>query len=303
MKWITSVCCGLAVASLLAGSANAQFSEGFDDSSADVKIVKDADAEVFFVDYSNFTVGSTTHSIPEAPRMIGGSAPTRGILIQANHLVPRTDTVTSNTASAANVLAGATPLVFSGDYRLSFDAYLSVAVPVPSGGTEQLLWGTGSADDGDLEARYARANSEGIWGYLATENGYGSEDATIRINDALAANLGDTTTPGPFNNAFTTNFGSANAPGNSWVRVDVYVRDGISTNVHFNDVPFLSVPVSAPAGAALLGYEDAFSSISAGFDHQWGLFDNFTVTSIPEPASASLIGLGLVGVGLVRRRK
>lgn len=291
-----ALACGALIAAPMAHAA--MFSEGFDSDAADVKIVKQGNAIATFVDYSNFTVGATSHSIPEAPRKVGGSADTKGLLLQAN--------VATGAAEAINVLAGASPVVFSGEYKMSFDAWIGVADPVPAGGTEQLIWGVGSADDGDFEARNTRTTADGVWGWLSGENGYGSEDATIYVNGTAASAIGDTQTDATaalFNSAFTTNFGANNAAANSWVRVDVFVRAD-STSVKFNGVEFFSIPAAAPAGAALLGYEDPFGgSLSAAPDFQWGLFDNFTVGAIPEPASASLLALGLVGVATARRRR
>ncbi|MCA9311128.1 MAG: hypothetical protein KDA21_07975, partial [Phycisphaerales bacterium] len=94
------------------------WSEPFDDSGADVTIIQQADSIATFVNYANMTVGGTNFNIPEAPRQIPGSAFTRGLLLQSN--------LTDGLASAANVLAGATPIAFSGDYTVSFDVYMSL---------------------------------------------------------------------------------------------------------------------------------------------------------------------------------
>jgi hypothetical protein len=232
-------------------------------------------------------------------------------------------------AAAINVLAGTTPIFFSGDYRLSVDVWLSVstpdnyplapatpAVPFPTNGsTEQLLWGVGTDDVGPLEARISRGlGAHGTWGWLAGENGYGTEDAAINENDTELADLGDTQLGEDhfFNNAFqmpVTSGAPNDAPANSWVRVDIEVLGG-NVRVLYNDVEFFSRPSSATSGFALIGYEDPFNSVAAytpaaGMpdfpveDYIWGLFDNFTVTQIPEPTAimAAMTGVILVVVG------
>ena len=81
MQRILPVVIGVVAASGL----RAQFSEAFDSqAAADVSVVAESDTSVTYVDYSNMTVGATNWSIPEAPRRIGGSAPTRGVLVQCN---------------------------------------------------------------------------------------------------------------------------------------------------------------------------------------------------------------------------
>jgi hypothetical protein len=41
---------------------------------------------VEYVDYSAMVVGAITHNIPEAPRQIPGSAPTRGVLMRVDYI-------------------------------------------------------------------------------------------------------------------------------------------------------------------------------------------------------------------------
>lgn len=263
---------------LAATGLRAQFAEPFDSqASANVTIVQESDTFVTFVDYSNMVVGATAFSIPEAPRPIPGSAPTRGVLIQGN--------LTLGMAKGVNIIAGVTPIPFSGRYRLSFDAWINVPLPVPSGGTEQLLWGVGVDNVLPIEARHNRGSgTRGVWGWLAGENGYSLEDASINNDDFNLAQLGDTQ-PGqnvPFNEAFDSNAvgGPNGCAANTWVRVDIEV-DATGTRVFFNGVAFFNQPVNPATGFAMIGYEDPFNSISSSPDGQWGLFDNFRV-SLPS---------------------
>lgn len=275
MSQLTSRLLPLSIGLLAATGLRAQFANGFDSqASADVTVLSQPDSVVTFVDYSNMTVGSTPFSLPEAPRMIAGSAPTRGVLIQCN--------VTQGVASAVNLLAGATPISFSGRYRLSFDAYISVPLPLPGGSTEQLLWGVGVDNAGPIEARNTRGTgTNGVWGWLAGENGYSVEDSSSNDGDILIEDFGDGGTTGMvlFNEAFDSNSvgGPNGAAANTWVRVDIDV-DTVGIRVYYNGALFHDAPGFAPNGPAMIGYEDAFNSLGTNPDSQWGLFDNFRVT-------------------------
>ncbi|MFN3244014.1 MAG: hypothetical protein ACE37K_21085 [Planctomycetota bacterium] len=265
----------LAIGLAATAGLRAQYAEPFDSqASADVTIVAQPDNVVSFIDYSSFTVGSSLFSIPEAPRPIAGGAPTSGVLIQSN--------LAQGFATGVNILAGQTPIQFMGRYRLSFDAWINVPVPVPTGGTEQLLWGVGVDNILPIEARNNRgAGTAGIYGWLAGENGYGTEDAAINNGDLELADLGDLQ-PGedvPFNEAFDSNAvgGPNGCAANTWVRVDIDV-DANGTRVYFNGVEFFNVVDVPVPGFAMIGYEDPFSSISGSPDGQWGILDNFRVS-------------------------
>ncbi|HEB54318.1 MAG TPA: hypothetical protein ENI87_13785 [bacterium] len=247
------------------------------------------DTAVTFVDYSNMTVGATTFSIPEAPRPIDGGMPGRGVLCQGN--------ITQGVKAGLNILAGATPITFSGSYRLSFDAWINVPFPLPSGSTEQFVWGVGVDGIAPIEVRGNRGTGcFGIWGWLCGENGYSTEDADINNGDVELADLGDLQ-PGesiPFNEAFDQNTvgGINGAAANTWVRVDVDVT-ATDVTVYFNGYPFFSEVVTAPAGFAMIGYEDPFNSLGSSPDEQWGLLDNFRVIPLGlcgAPGTAILQG-------------
>ena len=237
------------------------------------------------------------------------------------------------TAAGVNVLAGAAPINFSGAYNISFDAWLSISTEQPTpdvtpfptnGSTEQLLWGVGTDDVDPIEARNTRnSGTMGTWGWLATENGYGTEDAAIFEDGTELADLGDTQLGEeiPFNAAFDMPASPGapnNAPANSWVRVDVNVIGG-NVQVLYNGVEFFNEPSAATSGFAMLGYEDPFGSVALydptaananpnfpdpfpAEDYQWALFDNFTVTQIPEPTAGILYLLGM-SLGLLARRR
>jgi len=270
---------------IAASAARAQYAEGFDSqAAANVTVQAEPDTAVMFVDYSNMTIGATPFSIPEAPRRIAGTAPTRGVLIQAN--------LTAAAASGVNILAGVTPIPFSGRYRVSFDAWINVPNPLPSGSTEQLLWGVSRDGAGPIESRRNLAlGAAGVYGWLAGENGYASEDSVICEGSLRLAQRGDNQ-PGNavfFNEAFNQPVvgGVNNAPANQWVRVDIDVEP-LGVHVYYNGVEFHNVtPSQTVAGFAMLGYEDPFNSLGSNPDAQWGLFDNFRVI---VPGGTNVLG-------------
>lgn len=257
------------------GALRAQFAEGFDSqATANVTIQAEPDTNVLFVDYSNLTIGTASFTIPEAPRRLPGSAPTRGVLIQAN--------LTLVVPAAVNIFAGATPIPFTGRYRLSFDAWQNIPVPLPGGSTEQLLWAISSDGATPLECRHNLATgAAGVYGWLAGENGYATEDAVIAEGATRLHRLGDQITGESvyFDEAFDQPIQTAlhNTPANQWVRVDVDV-DGSTVRVFYNGILFHTVTTAnPPAGFAMIGYEDPFGSLATAPNAQWGLFDNFRV--------------------------
>lgn len=277
-----------------AATAQANYAEGFDSQAgADVQIWNETDTIVTFVDYGNMTVGATSFNIPEAPRRIPGSAPTRGVLMQCN--------LTLGSRAGVNILAGATPITFSGRYRLSYDCYIKVANPVPTGGTEQCLFGVGTdGSDGTttnpIESRGNRGTgAQGVYGWVTGENGYTFEDASINEGATNLEQYGDLQ-PGEdiyFNEAFNQPVagGTNNAAGNQWVRVDVDV-DGNNVRVYYNGILFFDEAATlAPTGFAMIGYEDPFNSISASPDEQWCLVDNFRVV---DPTGCAAAGVSAI---------
>ncbi len=270
---------------IFAASAPAQvlFDEAFDDeASAKVAITETSDTLVEFVDYSNFTLGAVTHSIPEAPNMLPGSTATRGVVMQVN--------LTENLANLVNLTAlenvDGDPAEFSGNFRMTFDMFLGLdpsADRASAGTTHQGVWAIG----GDGVVPYGRVNRTdgaivGTWGWLATDSGYTSEDARMWENGTLLGSRTDAANTVLFEEAFPTGAPIVPAPNNSWVAVEVTSLDGVVT-VAFNGVEFFSFPSVSTSGYAVIGYEDPFSSLSFSNDYQFGLFDNWLIEVAVPP--------------------
>ena len=270
----------LGVGSLL--NADTLYSEGFDSEEvAKVSTVADFDTEVTYVDYSSFTIGEVEHSIPEAPNQIPGSAATRGVVIRCN--------LESGSPNGVNITAAdapdGDPITFSGNYTLKYDMYLSLdpgADRGSAGTTEVGIWGIGTNDD-VINSRFTRNDflTVGTWGWVATEGGFGTEDAIFIIDTfPQEEKLGDLTSPDLFASAFPAGSPILTDPNNSWVAVEVTHIDG-NVTVKFNGVTFFDLPSEQTEGFAMFGYEDPFGSLTFSPDYQFGLFDNFVVQDPP----------------------
>jgi hypothetical protein len=312
--------------SLVVSTSNAQilYSEAFDSLAADVTVLQTPDSHVDYVDYSNFGFGNLTFNIPESPRMIPGSADTKGIALRVN----KGDD--NPAAAAVNILAGNSPMTFTGDYKVSFDMWMNVPVftrpltgmlGIPANGSTELgSWGVGSSD-AVPNARPTRAIPDGTFGWVSNENGFGTEDAAFFANGVELCDLGDTQFNAdcwpdgdqsePFNMSFDAPISPGapnNAAGNSWVEVDVIVQGG-NVSLRYNGVEWFNHDSAFTDGNAFFGYGDPFTSITQdddfadAADGMFALYDNFVIMEVvPEPASGLMVLFGLAMVMIGRRR-
>ena len=297
MKFLLkSTCFTIAAAIMLSAStASAQFfTDGFDDIASWTE-ARDADTTLAVVDYS-------LDGIPEAPNMVAGSGATTGVKISANAL---------GSAAKANLIGaiggGNADLALS-TYQVSFDVWMNTSNPLPSNGsTEQVLYGVGRTTTTPIGRPNRTSDGDGVWGWLAVENGYGSEDTVLRSGTAFADSKSDGANPGRYNETFARTLPTDNAAaGNQWVTVTLAVDAG-NVDVYYNDRLFLSGS-GVTAGDVMVGYEDPFGSIGSAPADQFAIIDNvviddaITITPvIPEPTSLALLGLG--GLALLARRR
>jgi hypothetical protein len=258
---------------------------------------------VEFLDYGVLGIG-------EAPSVVdpqGTPSATSGIRFKTDY---------SGTGRAANILLTNelfNTLVFTDNYRLRFDFYLSISpnltigttgAPTQTGSTEQMLWGVGYAQPaGVVQSRATRSAGLGAWGWLTTEGGSGStngSDAALIFNGAVSAGRDHTTADAAtlssyFTPAFTNTGTVPHAPANKWVTAEITVAGGKvsvsykavgATGATFfqNVAPPTAVGTSVFAGNIMIGYEDPFTG-STSFDpsQQFMVLDNIIVEDITPP--------------------
>ncbi len=299
----------LTAALVCAGPAGAAdlFSEHFDTAvNAHIGTNNGSGVTVTYVDYSGMTVGGVSHSIPEAPRLIAGSLPTRGVLLKADYTAAATERIANLVALDD---AGGSRMALTDNYRLRFDVYLRLSpvvkltpngYPDPvenAGSTEQMLWGVGYNATSPMGRQFRTGRGSGMWGFLATEGGHGSTvggDASLWNNGTLAGtrNMDLVNAPGDVANYFTPAFGSnatpvPHCPANQWVQADITVRAGQVT-VEYQaagrtKTKFYGNVAGPVTGSVMVGYEDPFGSTSWMPDEQWMLLDNMVVEDITPP--------------------
>jgi hypothetical protein len=294
----------LAITAVTEGAA--LFSDGFDLSqplSNNWTLAQQSDSYVSLVDYSFvdlnnlFGVGvGIPASIPEAPHsaQVGGPA-TTGVVFAAN--------ATSGVAAAANLISNSS---FNASlFTLQFDLYMSTgsAALTAQNSTEMAIWAVGRSNTSPVGYGNRNSAGNGAWGWLAGDNGVGSEDAAIFRNTTELIDIGDTFDPGAgalFDAAFDFDFPAFahHSPLFEWVTVRARY-DGTNIRVSFNGVEFLSAVTPLPTGRIAVGYADPFGSISSSPELQFGIIDN--VILIPEPASAMMLLVGLLAMCARRR--
>ncbi|MCB1095048.1 MAG: PEP-CTERM sorting domain-containing protein [Verrucomicrobiae bacterium] len=285
---------------LPAAHAGLVFSDNLS-SSANWTVLGDADTDATFgYDYS-------ADGIPAAPN----GADTIGLKLQAN--------ITSGTV--ATVAAVRSTGISGTPYRVSFDVWSNYAIA--GAGTTEFAGG-GVGHDGVT----AGLNGASL---LVTGDGGSSRDIrlykggseqfieSLQYNPAFATNNGSEPaiaaaivgTAPPVGQA-QTGTASNGAAAFQWITmfIDVDPTAGQSTftlSAGGNTLEIGTIdsnigdPVAMDGGVALI-YSDLFASLADTPSLQFGVYDNVTVETIPEPSVAAL--LGFCGLGfLVRRRR
>ncbi|MGK0184765.1 MAG: hypothetical protein ACI9R3_000539 [Verrucomicrobiales bacterium] len=303
-----SLIAGMAATFYLPTSASSQvlYSESFDtEETAKVSELIDPFCFVDYVDYSSFTLGdSEEQQIEEAPNMVEGSVPTRGVMLRVN--VESDENF--GTGGGINLLLAdereGSQVQFTGNYRMTFDVWMNLdefTFRDSAGTTEVALWGVGN--DGVVNhGRITRADPAivGTWGWLAVDGGFGTEDSMFRIGTTEIEKKNDgppgTGSDPLFQEAFPEAAPLTGAPGSSWVSVEVVSRNGTVT-VSYNGVLFHRSESDQTDGGAFVGYEDPFNSLTFAPDYQFAIIDNIVVEQI---GSGTIIVTSDAPVGTVR---
>ena len=276
------------------------------DNGADWTIVADEDTNYEFgFDYSKF-------GIPSSPNGDG----TTGLWMAANLVAP----------GAAQTLS-ATPngISMSGKYEVKFDFWLNFNT---SGGTTEAggaFVGFDAADgsptsgagfigntDGDSSRDY-QLFKDGSEQFI--ESGQYDIPSQDHTDPVLAAQFPGQTTPAEQND------GGVFSPTNvivtaqdgtlayAWHEMVVTVdSDAGTANFAIDGFSIGTVDSNVGdavdlAGGVALTYRDPFGSVASKPEFAFGIFDNLTITQVPEPSSALLALLGLLGfAGIARKR-
>jgi hypothetical protein len=296
------------------------YSDNFDtNTSANYTVNQDPDASVTFAyDYSAM-------GIPSAPNSTGGT--TRGVRFQAN------DGDATGTAAAINI--SPTGRSFAGDYVLRFDSWLNANGPFPDGGTGSTeFWTAGVGTDGD-DIQKSAGTASGAW-FAADNEGQSGIDYRAYLNIALEGpsstvyNATDFTAP----DSTVINRRSANNPyyhgkfpggqtapalqqmnfpqqtgalkpgtlGFAWRKVEVKKLGG-NVSLSIDGLPIASFTNPTLTGTnVFVGHWDVFASIADNAALSFGVIDNLVVDRIPEPATLTLVFVGMMAAIMRRKR-
>jgi len=301
MKILNYALLSLFVISISLSNSNAQviFTSELD-SDTGWTIVADEDTSYEFgFDY-------TTLGIPANPNSSATS--TTGLKMSAN--------ITSGVASAI----AATPdgVSVSGDYQFKTDFWLNFNT---SGGTTEFIgayvgYDASSAplngvgmlgdSDGDSASDYRIYSDAGVAAGTNQVSSLDNADEAVAAafpGQEVPAAQGDATLFDPANTIVTAADGTL---GFAWHTLTIDVNGGMA-DLSINGFSLGTVDATAdPAaleGGVALAFADLFSSVSTKPEFSFGVFDNVSVSQVPEPNGFLMGGFGLLVIGVMRRRR
>jgi len=307
----------LAVASLMSAvtAAHGQvlFQDNFDATPASNWIINAGTAQdraVIGFDYSG--VG-----IPAAPNS-GGT--TIGAMLQANR--------PTGAGALSGVSISPVGQSFAGDYQLRYDLWQNFPGPAPGGGTGSTQMTAGGIMTAGNVATFAGAG-DGLW-FAATGEGGSSSDYRVYFNginqttasiypaggqnNSLAyytgAFPGGVSAPAAQTTLFPSQTGTTAAGTLGWAWHDVVItKSGNTVTWDVDGVRLANVDLTtAPAFGGnniLFAQSDinATQTTAAGDPVLFGLIDNVRVTTVPEPSTYALLGLGALVIAARRIKR
>lgn len=298
-KYLFFSVCVTVIASLFAAPVSAApilISDDFEsDTSANYTVVDDGTADgtsTFAFDY----IGA---GLPLAPHSTAGD--TGGLRLTSNDTAGATDAITAfhNTAVTAD------------EYHLSVDVYMGVT---GTGGTTEHAHVGVAGDGATFNSLFSPISGSGH--FLAFTGEGGSSSDYRHSRPAAIGGLTNSGDPSYLNSDHTTNatgdtyqaifpsppYDFAGSPGNAWTTLEILVADGL-IRYYFDGTPIIRSEYSDADGDQVsLGNADLFTSLAAPFQSQFVVYDNLTVTMVPEPTTAVLLLLAAASAVCGRRR-
>ena len=314
LRRVTAV--GLSVMGVVAGaSAQALFSDNFDSGTSGANWTVNASASDAFAD---FAFNYATLGIPSAPNSGGSTIGLRFLVNQSAGVFQ-------------GVSASPTGGNFLGDYRVRFDMWLNFNGPAPVGGSGSTQAGSFGIGTTGTSVQWAGASASVM--FAVTTDGNSAQDYRVYANNVHVSPVtgvyaaGITTTPDSRNAAdpYYAQFGGRTAPAEqvalfpqqtgttgagvaAWAWHDVQIDqigDQVTWSIDGLRIATISTNGTTPGANIFLGMFDsnAGSSTDPNDFLITAIYDNLTVTPVPEPSSYVLAFLGAACFFLFRRRK
>jgi len=275
---------------------------------------------------ATFGYDYSADGIPEAPNSQGGDTATSGVKLEANN--------GDFTEAAAYISIFPMGQNFTGDYKLEFDMWRNYSTldREQEGGKGTTEFGGGGIGYDNVAADIG----SGAQIVTTNEGGSGSDyrvfkDGFFLPNEAMHTGSRNATGSQQYIDLFPAGSGIPPAsqgqtgvpnenrdgtPGFQWatfrisaigdiVRTSMINKDGDLLRIAQYDKTDTSDGSTGVGtdGNVMVFYSDWFSSISPHPGQTFGIVDNVVVTSIPEPASLLMLGMGGLGLLVTRRRK
>jgi len=279
---------------LTALPANAQiFSSSLDDDGSAWTVTENGDTTITWeFDYAEL-------GIPSAPNGDG----TTGVRLAAN--------VTAEDPGGGSAIAISPGLDLSGQYQVQFDFWLNYHI---NGSTEEgggaiafdgsaPLAGTGLLvnTDGDSGTDYKLFEPSGNLGIDSGAYAIPSLNAQDAGNTAIQAAFPSQTAPEAQGTGYTNPDGTF---AFAWHTMTIDVDTAAQTaNYSIDGFDFGTVSGGDYSGDIALVYTDPFGSVSGDANLGFGVFDNVSVSQIPEPSSHIMMLAGVVVLLMFRRKR
>lgn len=306
---------GLGVLGIAAGaSAQVLFSDNFDSGTSGANWTVNTSGTDAFAD---FAFNYNTLGIPSAPRS-GGS--TTGLRFLVNQ----------SAGVFQGVSASPTAGNFLGDYQMRFDMWLNFNGPAPVGGSGSTQVGSFGIGTTGISAQWAGGSTSVM--FAVTTDGNSAQDYRVYTNNVhvLPATgvyaAGTTASPDTRNagHPYYAQFGGQTAPANqvtlfpqqtgttgagtaAWAWHDVQIdKVGDMVTWSIDGLRIATVSTNGMAGTdVFLGMFDSNATSSSDPNDFLiaAVYDNLTVTTVPEPSTYLLGCLGVASLFLFRRRK